>query len=250
MAKGNRKGSKASRREEVAPVVEEMEETMNVAAEEVAEIEAEESVTAAAEEEIENTLDDGEDEVEAEASEGETKTRKPRGKRQIIFNCASNVTLPADVAERNLSAGDEALVLEQVSVTMPAEGVDFDVARGRAEAIEIFTAKYGSAPEMVLGPYYIRKGISSSPRKRETINVTIAKEAAFTAERGKAVHRFKNLDWNVLVNFTEKPDTVFVFYETLVDPKQAPKDKTKFQKPAPKFLPVNALRDLQKNATA
>lgn len=249
MAKGNRKGSKASR--EAAPAVEEVEETMSVATDEVAEIEAEESISASAEEEIENTLDDGEDEVEeVEASDGETKTRKPRGKRQIIFNCASNVTLPADVAERNLSAGDEALVLEQVSVTMPAENMDFDVTRGRAEAIEIFTAKYGTAPEMVLGPYYIRKGISSSPRKRETINVTVAKEAPFTAERGKAIHRFKNFDWNVLVNFTEKPDTVFVFYEALVDPKLAPKDKSKFQKPAPKFLPVNALRDLQKNATA
>ncbi len=250
MAKGNRKGSKASRREEAAPAVEEAEETMNVATEEVTEIEAEEAFTSSAtEEEIENTLD--EDEVEeAEASDGETKTRKPRGKRQIIFNCASNVILPADVPERNLSVGEEALVLEQVSVTMPAEGVDFDVARGRVEAIEIFTAKYGSAPEMVLGPYYIRKGISSSPRKRETINVTVAKDAPFTSERGKAIHRFKNMDWHVLVNFTERPDTVFVFYENLVDPKQAPKDKSKFQKPAPKFLPVNALRDLQKNAVA
>lgn len=247
MAKGNRKNSKMQQ-EETIPVIEEVEEVVNTL-EETVDVPVEEMVTATSTEiESENTLDDGEEEVEENSADGEIKVRKPRGKRQIIFNCASNVTLLEDVAERNLKAGEQALILEQVAVSMPAENMDFDVAKGRAEAIEIFTAKYGVTPE-VLGPYYIRKGIVSAPRKRETINVTVAKEAPFTTERGKAVHRFKDLDWNVLVNFTERKDTVFVFYENLVDPRQAPKDKSKFQKPTPKFLPINALRELQKNAS-
>lgn len=238
-----KKSKKAREVVEVTTPVEE--ETMNTeTVEETVAVEEVEAATADTDADIENTLDDGEDE-EHETSTDE-KVRKPRGKRQIIFNCAANVTLPEDVAERNLKAGQTALMLEQIPVTMPAENMEFDVAKGRAEAIEIFTSKYSVAPEMVLGPYYIRKGIGSAPRKRETINVTVAKEAPFTAEpRGNAIHRFKDLDWHVLVNFTEKSDTVFVFYDKLVDPKQVKeKDKAKLQKPTPKFLPISALRDL------
>lgn len=212
----------------------------------------EETISAASLEEMiqsEDLLEDEED-IEEVSVEGETKERRKRGKRQILFSCAANVILKNDDTGRNLKAGETALILEEVSVTMPAEGIDFDVARGRAEAIEIFESKYNVTPVCSPRPYYIRKGLAAQPRKRETVNVTVAKEAAFTAERGHAIHRFKDLDWHVIVNFTVKPDLVWVFYDSLVDPSLAPKDKTKFQKPTPKFLPAHALRDLQKNPSA
>lgn len=261
---GKRKNSKAQ--QEIVPTVEEVEETtmnnvdeesVETSAAEVAQAEdvsldneilfenAEEAEAASPDSSVE--ADDSESEEDLEVSEGGTKERKKRGKRQIIFTCAANVEIVEENLEQGEIAGEMKLVLEEIAVSMPADDQTFDPAKGRIEASEIFENKYGVKPA-IKGPYYIRKGIAAQPRKRETINVTVAKEAEFTAERGSAVHRFKDLDWKVIVNFTTKPDTVWVFYDTLVDPKQAPKDKTKFQKPTPKFLPISSLRDVQKNA--
>lgn len=255
MAKRNSgKNQMTATNNEDVSVSEEIEETMTPEVSEVAQAIANEDVSneASSEDANDEPSVDTEEEIlaseEEDDSEGDTKERKKRGKRQVIFDCVGNVTLPADIAERNLKAGDQALVADPIAVTMPADDADFDVVKSRNEAIEIFTALYTVAPEIVRGPYYNRKGITSAPRKRETINVTVAKEAEFTAQRGNAIHSFKNLDWKVMVNFTTKPDTVWVFYDTLVDPKQAPKDKSKFQKPTPKFLPISALRDIQRNA--
>lgn len=231
--------------QELPPVIEETEEMNTIIADDVDPSDIEDEVLEASDQD-EQISSDNEDAVEI-SEDNDNKVRKPRGKRQILFSCAANVVLQQDDADRGLKVGDTSLVLEEVSVTMPAEGIDFDVAKGRAEAIEAFQAKYNVIPVCSARPYYIRKGITSAPRKRETINVTVAKEAEFTAERGSAIHRFKDHDWHVLVNFTKRKDTVFVFYEALVDPKQTPKDKSK---PTPKFLPITALRDVQKNATA
>lgn len=258
---GKRKNSKVQ--QETAPVVEEVEETTMIADEESAaemaqaqDINPDNEILFDSTEESspDSTNLESDEDLELEASDenadtnGGTKERKKRGKRQIIFDCAGLVTLIEDDSDQNLKAGERGLVLEEVAVTMPVEDQAFDPARGRAEAIELFTTKYGVKPVKVRGPYYIRKGIATQVRKRETINQTIAKEIDFTTERGSAIHRFKEMDWKVMVHFTTKPDTVWIFYDTLVDPKQAPKDKNKLQKPTPKFLKISSLRDVCKNA--
>jgi len=254
---GKRKNSKVQ--QETAPVVEET--TMIVDEESAAEMAQAQDVNpdneilfdSTEESSSDSTLESDED-LELEASDestdanGGTKERKKRGKRQIIFDCTNIVTLLEDDPEQSLKAGEKGFVLDPIAVTMPAEDQAFDPVRGRAEAIELFTTKYGVKPVKVRGPYYIRKGITMQVRKRETINQTIAKEIDFTTERGSAIHRFKEMDWKVMVHFTTKPDTVWIFYDTLVDPKQAPKDKNKLQKPTPKFLKISSLRDVCKNA--
>lgn len=202
----------------------------------------------------ERTSDDSEDDDELEASsedegedesEAETKEKKKRGKRQVLF-CCSGV-----LEEHENEVTKFRSFQEEIPVTMPAdEDQKLDPAKGRAEVIDIFQAKHGYKPHDVRGPFYNYKGIGIVQRKRETLNQSIARDANFTAERGVAIHHFKDLDWKVLVNFTDRPDTVFVFYEGLVDPKQAPKDKAnKLQKPAAKFLPIKALRDIKRTST-
>ncbi len=253
---------KTKMQQETAPVVEEVEETTMTANESTTKMaqaqdvnldnealfdSADESTPDSTNMESDEDLELEASDENADANEG-TKERKKRGKRQIIFDCAGVVTLVEDDSDQNLKAGERGLVLEEMAVSMPAEDQTFDPARGRAEAIELFTTKYGVKPSKVRGPYYIRKGIATQVRKRETINQTIAKEIEFTTERGSAVHRFKELDWKVMVHFTTKPDTVWIFYDTLVDPKQAPKDKNKLQKPTPKFLKITSLRDVSRNA--
>ena len=267
MAKRDRKGSKMSRDEIVSVEAEtEMNTTSEVAeVEEAVEMEeimkTEEAETVSIDESIDDSTIGGDEEILADSLEDssedsdeiEEKTRKSRGKRQAFYDCAANVILTTSIPERNLKIGDSALILDPIAVTMPGDEGEFDRAKAKAEAIDAFTSKYGVEPELINGPIYNMKGIASAPRKRETLNVTVAKQAAFISERGKAIHRFKDLDWNVLVNFTTRPDTVYVFYENLVDPKQAPKlakDKAKFQKPTPKFLPISALRNVEKNASA
>lgn len=248
---GKRKNSKVQ--QEIPPVVEEVEETTMIVDEEsAAEMAQAQDVSPDNKILFDSALESNED-LELETSDesadtnGDTKERKKRGKRQIIFDCAGVVTLVEDDSDQNLKAGEQGLVLEEVAVSMPAEDQAFDPVRGRAEAIELFTTKYGVKPVKVRGPYYIRKGIATQVRKRETINQTIAKEIDFTTKRGSAIHRFKELDWKVMVHFTNKPDTVWIFYDSLVDPKQAPKDKNKLQKPTPKFLKISSLRDVCKN---
>lgn len=191
-----------------------------------------------------------EDELEAssededESEEGETKEKKKRGKRQVLF-CCSGVLEQHENEITQFRAFQE-----EIPVTMPAdEDQKLDPAKGRAEVIDIFEAKHGYKPHDVRGPFFNYKGIGVVHRKRETLNQSIARDANFTAERGVAIHHFKDMDWKVLVNFTDRPDTVFVFYEGLLDPKQAPKDKAnKLQKPAAKFLPITALRDIKRTS--
>jgi hypothetical protein len=76
--------------------------------------------------EEDQNLEDQEDDQVLE--DGEGKQRK-RGKRQIIYYCAGYVTLLADISARNLKAGDKAVILEAIPVTMPAEDADFDPAQ-------------------------------------------------------------------------------------------------------------------------
>ena len=193
-----------------------------------------------------NDVDDGDD----EAGSGGQKEKKRRGKRQIIYDCCGLVPLHEDDPSQGLKKGDIGIVLDPIPVTMPADDqTTFDVAGGRKEAIALFETKYGKKPTRITGPYYIRKGVAAQTRKRETINVTVAAEAPFINKRGTATHKFKEHEWNVIVNFTEKPDTVYVFYQGLVNPDLAPKDKSKLQKPTPKFLPISALKGLRENPT-
>lgn len=244
MAKGNRKNAKTSVN---LPEVEDIND-VTTATEQSVDLTTDEATQYLTSDIASDHLENDFDEIDSELQESaeEAKPRKTRGKRQAYYDCAANVTLAADIPERDLKSGSVALVLEAIAVTMPLDDEgEFDRNKTRIEAIDNFKNKYGVEPELINGPVYNMKGLTSLPRKRETINVTIALDAPFTTERGKAVHRFNNLDWNVLVNFTERKDTVYVFYENLVDPKLAQKNKNKLQKPSAKFLPVAALRELR-----
>lgn len=185
---------------------------------------------------------DGDSEGTAEETE-----KKKRGKRQIIFDCCQTVTLIEDDPAQDLSKGEIGMVLDPIPVTMPSDdSTVFDVAAGRKEAISLFEKKYGKKPACINGPYYIRKGITAQPRKRETVNVSVAADAPFISKRGMAIHKFKDHEWHVLVNFTEKDDLVYCFYQKLVNPADAPKgekEKAKFTKPTAKFLPITSLKE-------
>jgi hypothetical protein len=118
--------------------------------------------------------------------------------------------------------------------------------KGRMEAITIFEAKYGQKPDDTCEKAnYIRKGIVATPKKRETLSVTIAKDAPFIAKRGTGIHIVKGIAWKVSVNFTEKDDTVYVFYTAPVSSND--KKSGVIQKPTAKFLPLSSLKEVKES---
>lgn len=198
---------------------------------------------------LENDDDDGDEDSDSVESNGKSEKR---GKRPIIFACSGYVTLPEDVPARNLFAGDKACVQESMAITMPESknsNVIPDIEKGRKEVIARFEAKYGQKPECISVPFYAQKGTAVHVKKRETLNVTIAEGRPFIGKRGVAIHRLKDFEWNVLVNFTTDPSIVWIFYQGLVDPESAPKgSEKKVQKPGPKFIHLNVLKNLKESA--
>lgn len=199
-----------------------------------------ETTTAEAGAEGSNGKSESEDESEAEK----------RGKRQIFFVMCGNVVFPEDNDEAGQTKGEEGLVLEFVPIPMPEGDGDSppDLEKGRKEAIAFFESKYGSQPEIVdQRAIYIRKGTTTPQRKRETLNVTVAEKAPFSGEEGEAIHVLKGIPWKVMVQFTKKPNIVWVYYKNPVDPKSVSKTEgKKNQRPPVRYLPISNLKDITK----
>jgi hypothetical protein len=204
--------------------------------------------------------DDDDDEEEDEEAEGTAaadsastastnepkKEKRTRAKRQIIFVCAAFVkSLPEAIESRNLKVGDSALIQVREVVPTPPEGQEFNIAEGRKLAATNFATKYGTVPECIDGPLYVRKGqAAGSGKKRETISSTVRRRVQMIAKQGTAVHHFKNIDWIVQVLYTSDPTVVNIWYDKPVDEKAFKALEKKPTKPPQKYISPDHLTNI------
>lgn len=156
------------------------------------------------------------------SSENDKKTRKPRGKRQIVVSCAAMT--------------DAGLKHEFIQVTTPdQEDAVFDHKAGKAEAAKKFAELYNVDLNSVsvLAPSYVVKGtgvyVSKSGNtedKKPRIRHKLGTNDNFTPVRANAVARWKgsNIDWKIQCQFlfdtkTGNVDKVHACFDSLVDPK-------------------------------
>ena len=181
------------------------------------------------------------------------------GKRQVFYVCSATLELKEDdskskneqVRKRNRKAGELAIVSEKVDVTMPPEGVEFDAKKAFEEAIQIFTKNHGEEPETVEGPCVYRKTGGSTllnKKKKDRIDVRIAKDAPFIAKRANAVHMVKDIPWKAMINYTEDPRVVFAFYQGAKDPadlQKRIKSGEKIHKPSNGFVHFDVMSEVE-----
>jgi hypothetical protein len=159
----------------------------------------------------EDTEDSDLDNDEDGESEGAPRQRK-RTPRTVYFNCAGMVQLKEDTDGFG-KKGETVLMMVPVAVTSPLAAAQFNEKEARAEAISLFTEEYGTPPQRISPPMWMRRGVHVPGHKRDTVSTKVSSNLDLTNKRSTAIYK----NWNVKVIHTVNPDIVQIHPTTRVE---------------------------------
>lgn len=165
----------------------------------------------------------------------DTNTEKPRRGRKKIAD--GGKPSPRQIYCDCGSVIKGKLVMQAVHCTDGDKDTPDQVLVDEAKAI--FQSAHGQEPQMVLGPYFQRKGVNTQKR-RDTLNISMENVSFVPGKLGTAVYK----GWNVSVRYIDgRDDAVYIIYKT-----HTKEDKK--TKPGNKVVRLEALENLEDAADA